>query len=67
MPMCTHLFITHLDPIVIESVASEIAAMIVSSVIFPAVDAPGLVRAGFTCRGSGGVLPIGAPPTATWG
>jgi hypothetical protein len=47
----------------IESMVPKIAATIVGSVIFPAIDTLGFMRAGVTCLSSGGVQPVKASPT----
>jgi hypothetical protein len=49
----THLVIAGLDPFLIKAVSPKVALAVIRSVRFPAVGAPGYMRAGSTL-GSGG-------------
>jgi hypothetical protein len=51
MVLLMHLFISHLDPISIESVAPQSTLMIISSMRLMAINAPSRMRAQSTLRG----------------
>jgi hypothetical protein len=49
----THLVVASLDPLLIKAVSPKVALVVIHSMWFPAVGAPGDMRAGGTLRGGG--------------
>jgi hypothetical protein len=50
---CTHLVIVSLDPLLIKVVTPKVTLAVIHCVWFPAVGAPGDMRAGSTLGGRG--------------